>query len=323
MEFIPKHYCLSDKIFWSKPLIDWTYSDTILLTAYDLLNNDPLIYYLQSNSLTLSELLKENGFPADTKILADTGIFSLEFRKYVRGRTFKQDYSTVNIETDEIIEIYKLIDPDFLVAPDEIILFRDSPKSVKKKVDKMKNNLRACLDCFNAKKVIGVIQGITFEVIDEFFDFYKEQGITHFARGGLIPISWKKELFCKVLNYTRTLTSDYPLHAFGVSNLDIVRCYTLCSSVDSFDSTIVKALTSDLYYLTPSLRKVRFDDQVIADCSCPYCNELRESVQDISYDFASIAILVNLYLHNITTVTQFCSNPPNYTKKFKIDCQLD
>lgn len=84
---------LTNPVFAEKLLIAWDYTETILLTAYDLLKNDPLIYELHSNSVTLKEYLNNIGFPKTTKILADSGVFALEWIKRSKEKTFKQDYS--------------------------------------------------------------------------------------------------------------------------------------------------------------------------------------------------------------------------------------
>lgn len=84
MKFVPKHYLLSNPVFWDPIFIEWDYTESILLTAYDLLRNDSIIYDLHSKSMTLKELMRENGFPKKTKIFADTGIFMLEWLNSIR-----------------------------------------------------------------------------------------------------------------------------------------------------------------------------------------------------------------------------------------------
>ncbi len=311
MKFIPKHYLLSDPAFWDPVFIEWNYTDTILLTSYDLLRNDALIYFLHSNSMTLKELMKENGFPETTKIFADSGIFMLEWFKLTKSKTFKQDYSNVNLSIDEIIEGYKLIDPDYLVAPDEIILPNEKKEVVKEKTEKIKEGILKTLDEFPRQKIVGVIQGIKKETMDEIYDFEKSNGITIFARGGLIPIKRKNNLYCDVLRYSRQLTTETILHAFGIVELDQINCYGKCAQIDSFDSTIVRALTANLYWIDTSLIKYRFNDQVIKDCDCIYCKNLTELKLD-KYDFASKVIMQNLYLHNITIIFEQCNKMKNF-----------
>ena len=311
MKFIPKHYLLSDPSFWDPVFIKWNYTDTILLTSYDLLRNDALIYFLHSNSMTLKELMKENGFPKQTKIFADSGIFMFEWFKLTKSKTFKQDYSNVNLPIEEILEGYKLIDPDYLVAPDEIILPNEKEEIVKEKTDKIKEGIIKTLDEFPKHKIVGVIQGTKKETMNEIYDFEKSNGITTFARGGLIPIKRKNNLYCNVLSYSRQLTTKNILHAFGIVGLDQIKCYGRCAQIDSFDSTIVKALTSELYWIDSNLIKHRFNDQVIKNCDCMYCKNLTELNID-KYDFASKLIMQNLYLHNIITIYEQCNKMKNF-----------
>ncbi len=131
---------ITNPVFAEKPFISWDYTDTVLLTAYDLLKNDPLIYELHSNSVTLKEYMNDIGFPKTTKILADSGVFALEWIKRSKGKTFKQDYSHVSLKADQILSTYTLIDPDFIVPLDEIILPKDTEDEVKEKIQKIKNN---------------------------------------------------------------------------------------------------------------------------------------------------------------------------------------
>lgn len=140
MKFVPKHYILSNPVFWDPIFIKWDYTESILLTAYDLLRNDSIIYDLHSKSMTLKELMRENGFPKKTKIFADTGIFMLEWFKLSKGKSFNQDYSKITLPVNDVLEGYELMDPDLLVVPDEIILPTDSDIIVNKKIENMKEN---------------------------------------------------------------------------------------------------------------------------------------------------------------------------------------
>ncbi len=316
MEFIPKHYMLSNPIFWESSFIEWKYTDTILLTAYDLLRNDRLIYLLHSSSTTLKELARENGFPKETKIFADSGIFMLEWFKLMKGRTFKQDYSRIMLTTEQILEGYKLIDPDFLVAPDEIILPNEPEDSIKRKVANMKTGILKTLNNFPKKKVVGVIQGVNKEVMDEIYDFEKSQGITTFARGGLIPIKRRNVLYCNTLKYSRQLTVNHTLHAFGIVTLDQIKCYGRCANIDSFDSTIIRALTAELYWIDNKLEKHRFNDKIVNNCNCHFCKNL-QGVNLKKYEYATKKILQNLYLHNIATVFNFCKRAQTFYSKEK------
>jgi tRNA-guanine family transglycosylase len=307
MKYVPKHYLLSDPVFWDPIFLRWDYTESILLTAYDLLRNDKMIYILHSKSLTLKELMREQGFPKDTKILADTGIFMLEWFKLVKGKTFNQDYSKITLPIKEVLEAYELMDPDLMIAPDEIILPKDSDKLVKQKVERMKANIIQTLEHFPRTNVIGVIQGITTSIMDEIYEFEKEQGISIFARGGLIPIKRKNNLYCDTIKYSREIAKESYLHAFGIVNLDQIKCYGRCASIDSFDSTIARALTAELYFVDEKLTKHRFSEDVLTKCECYFCNRLR-SLRLENYEYPGRSVMEKLYLHNIISINTYCEN---------------
>lgn len=307
MKFVPKHYLLSNPVFWDPIFIEWNYTESILLTAYDLLRNDSIIYDLHSKSMTLKELMRENGFPKKTKIFADTGIFMLEWFKLYKGKSFNQDYSKITLPVNDVLEGYELMDPDLLVVPDEIILPMDSDSIVKKKIENMKENVIKTLDRFPKSKVIGVIQGLTSKTMDNIYDFEKSHGITIFARGGLIPIKRRNNLYCETIKYSRQITKENFLHAFGIVNLNQIKCYGRCANIDSFDSTIVRALTSELYFVDENLVKHRFSDEVLTKCDCYFCDRLR-SLRLENYEYPGRSVIEKLFLHNIIAIKNYCDN---------------
>jgi tRNA-guanine family transglycosylase len=313
MDFIPKHYFISDPSFREEPFVNWDYTSTILVTAYDLLRNEPLLYYLESNSMSLREYMIDNGFPSSTKILADSGIFALEWFKSMRSNTFKIDFSYIKLKPEEVFYAYQIIDPDFLCPLDEIILASDSETVVEEKINRMKENIVDALDNFSTKKIIGVLQGIKEEDIVEIFDFEKEQGIHNFARGGMIPLYFKPE-YCGVIKFTREITKKYPLHAFGIVRLNQVSCYGKCLGMDSFDTTIVRPLTAKLYYLTPELKKERFNDEVFLNCECHHCKLMKEYDYELM-ERPATKLMINLYLHNIMTLETYASKAIPFLKR--------
>lgn len=308
MKFIPKHYMLTNPLFFEPELIEWDYTDTILVTAYDLLKNDSIVYFLQSRGYTLKEYIRELGFPKQTKIFADSGVFLLEWIKKAKSSSLQQSFSTVKLRIEDIIDAYQLIDPDFLVPLDEIIFSYDSESVVKQKVSTMKDNIVTTLEFFPTKKIVGVIQGVNEETIYSLVDFEKEQGIRTFARGGLIPLYYTKH-YCEAIHITREATKGYKLHAFGITKIAQIDCYAKCIGMDSFDSTIVKPLTSSLYFLEEDLKKKPFNEESVINCNCKYCSRIEEML-DRGISHPNFYFLVNLYLHNITQVY-------NYSKKLK------
>ena len=72
-------YSFSNPLFTQHDLmLHWSLSDTILITAYDLLKNDFLVNHLVRTGSTLKEYLHSIGFNPKIKILADSGIFEFE-----------------------------------------------------------------------------------------------------------------------------------------------------------------------------------------------------------------------------------------------------
>ncbi|MHA1686014.1 MAG: hypothetical protein ACTSYD_06330 [Candidatus Heimdallarchaeaceae archaeon] len=303
MKFIPKHYMLTNPLFFEPELIEWDYTDTILVTAYDLLKNDSLVYFLQSRGYTLKEYIRELGFPKQTKIFADSGVFLLEWIKKAKSSSLQQSFSTVKLRIEDIIDAYQLIDPDFLVPLDEIIFSYDSESVVKQKVSTMKDNIVTTLEFFPTKKIVGVIQGVNEETIYSLVDFEKEHGIRTFARGGLIPLYYTKH-YCNAIRLTREATKNYKLHAFGITKISQIDCYAKCVGIDSFDSTIAKPLTSSFFYLEEDLKKKPFNEESVRKCNCRFCKNLAEMI-DRGIPKPNFTFTLNLYLHNITQIYKY------------------
>lgn len=132
-------------------ILNWKYSKTVLLTSFDLLKDDQLILYLQRKGMTLKEYLQEEkGFNKTVKLVADTGIFEFEVKK-AKLQIEVPDYNNFSIK--DIFQAYKLIGPDYLVAPDDIIVQSDTPALVKQKLQKMILNVQHTIDLFPKKKL--------------------------------------------------------------------------------------------------------------------------------------------------------------------------
>lgn len=309
MRFIPKHYLLTNPLFLEdEELIKWKYTDTILVTAYDLIKNDHIIYKLQSEGNTLKEYIRELGFPRDTKILADSGVFVLEWLKKTKSASLNYAFSTVALKVEDVIEAYKMIDPDYLVPLDEIILAKDNEEKVKEKVEKIKENVLKTLEEFQTSKIIGAVQGVREKEIYEIVDFEKEQGIRMFARGGLIPLYYTK-YYCDAVKTTREATKGYKLHAFGVAKMKQIDCYAKCLGMDSFDSTIAKPITAAYFFLDENLKKRPFNDELVGQCGCRFCRNI-EKLLERGLEMPNFPFTLNLYLHNIQQIY-------NYSKKLR------
>jgi len=72
-------------------------------------------------------------------------------------------------------------------------------------------------------------------------------------------------------------------------------------------------LTTKLYGVDNNLVKHRFNDQVVNKCNCIYYKKLKELNLE-KYNYASKAIMENLYLHNINIIFKQCNKIRNFRK---------
>ncbi|MFV2016726.1 MAG: hypothetical protein ACC656_14945, partial [Candidatus Heimdallarchaeota archaeon] len=147
-----------------------------------------MVTILHKTGSTLKDYLHNFGFNKKVKILADTGVFELEMRKARLSKFDKYLTKLHTLKTTEIFHAYNLIDPDFLVAPDEMILIGDSVQDQELKKQQIKENLHKTLIEFSKSKIIATIQGLDQRVISEITHHIQEEKITKVARGGLLPL---------------------------------------------------------------------------------------------------------------------------------------
>ena len=160
-------------LFREEPLINWTFTDSVLFTAYDVFRSHD--FWLDSvvrSGQTLKEALVDLGFPKSNSLVVDTGVFEMETKKAGISRNLGIDVD-IELTNGQIFEAYELSGADFFVAPDEIILPLDSPNIVSEKSETIKQNLLDLLEIVPASKIIAVIQGQQREVIEDFLDFYR------------------------------------------------------------------------------------------------------------------------------------------------------
>lgn len=296
---IPKFHFCSVSLFREEPLINWTYTDAVLFTAYDVFrSNDFWLDKVVSSGDTLKEALIELGFPKTNSLVVDTGVFEMEAKKAGISRDLGIDVD-IELTNAQIFEAYELSGADFFVAPDEIILPLDGPGIVKEKIDVIKENLLELLEIVPASKVIAVIQGQQREVVDRLLDFYRENGIDYFAVGGVIPLyHHDKNLLKKHLKYVRRATKKEWLHIFGLPRMSLLSYYLHEVQVDSVDTSTITYLTARRKYLVglkpEPVRLAKFEE-----CDCPSCSVLTKDMSTRSLQF-----FANLYIHNIVTATR-------------------
>ncbi|MFW9795669.1 MAG: hypothetical protein ACFFE2_01415 [Candidatus Thorarchaeota archaeon] len=296
---IPKFHFCSVPLFREEPLINWTYTDAVLFTAYDVYrSHDFWLDKVVSSGATLKEALVDLGFPKANSLVVDTGVFEMEAKKAGISRDLGIDID-IELTNAQIFEAYELSGADFYVAPDEIILPLDSPEVTNRKIKIIKSNLLELLEMIPAPQIISVVQGHQQEVVNDLLDFYRENGIRYFAIGGVIPLyHFDKQLLEKHLDYVRMSTRNEWLHIFGLPSISLLSYYLQRVRVDSVDTSTITYLTARRKYLVGlKSEPIRLAD--FEECSCPGCHVLSRETSS-----RSKAFFANLYIHNILTATR-------------------
>jgi len=296
---IPKFHFASMSFFREEPLINWTYTQAVLFTAYDIYrSNDFWLDSLIKSGLTLKEGLIELGFPKNNSLVADTGVFEIEARKAGIAKRLRLEIN-FELTNDQIFEAYKMSGADFFVSPDEIVLATDEDKTKRVKIEEIKTNLLDLLDEVPSKKVIGVLQGIDEKYIEDLFDFYRSHGVTKFAAGGIIPLyRHDKALFRQIVTYIRGLTNGYWLHTFGLPDVRLLPFYLQEIGMDSIDTSMLLYMTARRRYLV-GVQQSPVRLAVFEQCNCEGCANLNREMYTRGTDF-----FVALYIHNITEASK-------------------
>ncbi len=296
---VPKNHFASMSFFREEPLISWSYTKAILFTAYDVYRSSD--FWLDSiikSGKTLKQGLVELGFPKESTMMADTGIFELEAKKAGKAKELGISID-IELSNEQIFEAYELSGADYFVSPDEIILATDTNQVANVKLRRIKDNLLQLLELVDSTKVIGVLQGIKQDRVKDLFDFFRSHGVEKFAIGGLLPLYWHdKDLFKQVLTQTRKLTQQFWLHTFGLPMITLLPFYLQEIGMDSVDTSMLLYLTARRKYLVNvESRPVRLAD--FTRCSCEGCIQLKEGLHPRQPEF-----FVNLYIHNVTEASR-------------------
>ena len=303
MGVVPKNHFVSLSFFREPPLINWDFTRACLFTAYDFYrSSDFWTDSVLNSGKTLKQALVELGFPKDNTLVVDTGVFEIEAKKAGIARDLGIEIN-IQLSNRDIFAVYEISGGDFFVSPDEIILATDDPSTIQTKVDTIKQNLLETLEHVPPSKIIGVIQGQTQEVINHIFHFYVDQGVKHFAAGGLIPLYFHdKELFRSVVTYVRKVTEGFHLHAFGLPVVKLLPYYLHTLNFDSVDTSTLLYLSAKRRYLVGDnpipVRLVNFDK-----CSCDGCTFIASKQPHPRHsDF-----FIHLYIHNLCEVSKIAN----------------
>ena len=299
---IPKNHFVSLEMFRSEPLLNWTFTESVLFTAYDVFRSqDFWINEVISSGSTIKERLTQEGFPKQVSIVVDTGIFEIEAKKAGMSEKLGIEVN-YNLSNDEIKWAYQLAGCDFFVVPDQIILPTDTEVESERKLEMMRENLLDFERDFPTEKLIAVLQGRNDRQISDLFEFYIDHGIRRFAAGGIIPL-WKydKNQYHERLLYLRKITEGNSLHIFGLPKLSLLHLYKTEYHADSIDTSILIYLTAQRKYVVGNhlipIRLANFEA-----CDCQGCENIKLSVNPRTMEF-----FVNLYIHNVIEAQQLCN----------------
>ncbi len=306
---VPKNHFASVSFFREDPLVRWDFTESVLLTAYDIYRtSDFWVDSVISSGKTLKEALVECGFPQKTKLMADTGIFELEAKKAGISRKICIEVD-IKLKLSDILSAYELTGADYYVSPDEIILSSDKAEVKLRKSRQIKADLLQVLEQISAKQVIGVIQIADLDIANDLYDFYRSNGVKIFASGGMIPYyRFNRDKFEARLRRIRELTKGFWLHAFGLPEIRLLRYYLHEIHFDSVDTSMLLYLAIKRKYLVKSkqipVRKADFKK-----CGCRGCKNLTPEMYTRSSEF-----FLGLYLHNVLEARKI-ANEKTVTKE--------
>ncbi|MBS3794146.1 MAG: hypothetical protein KGY80_04575 [Candidatus Thorarchaeota archaeon] len=312
---VPKHHFVGLNFFRQPPLVNWEFTDSVLFTAYDFYRTSSFwIERVIRQGMTLKEALVDMGFPKENRLLADTGVFSIEARKAGIARELGIE-PEIELRNEQIFHAYSVSGADLFVAPDEIVVPDDRKEEGKKKVSIIKDNFLDLLEVVPPSKVLAVIQAPDKPTAAELFDFYKSHGVTTFAAGGLIPL-WKSSAkkLRDMLKYIRKLTDGYWLHAFGLPRIRLLPYYIHIIGINSVDSSMLLYLSAKKRYID-GLKVIPVRKADFSTWQCPGCANMKEKPVAYSYQF-----FINLYIHNIHAATNLTLEAH---EKSKLDKYID
>jgi hypothetical protein len=302
---------------------NWPFSKKILVTAYDIYRNDSFVQYLNRTGQTLRQYLIEDvGLRSDIEIVADTGIFEIESKK--ARLDFASHFDILpDLSVTDILRAYDIIDPDVVVAPDEMILIEDDKEERERKKEVIKSNLITTLDNFPRKKVMATLQGIETDDIFDLASFIVDQDIEMVARGGLIPLrKSNRDRYYKVLRKSETLLRNMKrshLHAFGLHSVSALGDYFVANSYNSLDTSAIYWITATRKFITwkGDQIAVRKAADIFYRCGCMGCQLMDQTKGGAPY--GSGTFMTALYYHNchqFTVIVDRILNNAEFAQKF-------
>lgn len=302
-------------------ILNWKFSNKILITCFDLLKDERILMNLQRKGMTLKDYLYEKGFNKNVEIICDTGIFEFEAKKAKLNIDIPL-YGSFSI--NDIFQAYQIIDPDYLVAPDEIILQSDTPGQIKAKQYKIIQNINQTLEIFPKNKIIPVLHGFSKETMEPYLDFLFSEKFQFIARGGLIPLWNESKLkFREVIKESEYLVRkkfSY-LHSFGMPSLAVMKDYFHFNNYNSLDTSIIYYRTAQRRYLISRGYFISVRNAYFSKCGCAGCL----SMQNNAYKPNSSDFVIGLYVHNcimLSNLTYKVIDNPNVFQEPKFKKRL-
>ena len=177
----------------------------------------------------------------------------------------------------EVSEMQALLQADLIVPLDHIIVPEDPPEIISQKIQETLHNTEILLD-YRSKgsEVVGPLQGLTSELLEQMFDAYRELGITKFGLGGLVFQPSLQQTLDRI-KQARTITQGFWLHLFGKFLHPSLLKSVIESGADSVDGFgYILSSVRGLYIDTSAQKYMsigKLIDSQQKSCPCSVCQE--------------------------------------------------
>jgi tRNA-guanine family transglycosylase len=245
-----KHLYPSFREWQEEPFAPWAFQENVLLSV---------LSFYESTVITEDFSLKEE---VQCEVFMDSGAFAATSMGY-------------HFDPYEVAEMHAVLQADFIVPLDIIILPDDSPTIVQEKIQQTLTNTEILLDLKpSGSEVIGPLQGMNRELITKLFDEYRSLGVTKFALGGLV---FQPNLAANLerIAIAREITAGCFLHLFGKFLHPELLKLAIISDADAVDGYgyILSSIRGN-YILNGKYHPVTtLTEEDISCCFCPICSE--------------------------------------------------
>lgn len=141
-------------------LLDWKFSQSVLVTAFDLFKEEQIFKPITESGLSLKIYLHFRGFSPDVKIFADTGIYEVSLQQHV-----KKLPDSFALTPQSVISLYQYMEADYYFIPDELVLLTHPPAQRIRMLEEMVDTARMYQDALTHEQHVPVLQGLTSEEV--------------------------------------------------------------------------------------------------------------------------------------------------------------